>query len=191
MLASPALSASDADAIVASLTAPRAFATVFERHFDAIHRFLRARVGAALAEELASETFARAFSSRERYDGTYADARPWLFAIATNLVRGQRRAEARRLAAYARLDPAGAQLAGDEDAVAGRIDAGARGPALGRALQRLPEADRDTLLLVAWAELTYEETARALGVPVGTVRSRLHRARAEVRAALRETEGGS
>jgi RNA polymerase sigma-70 factor (ECF subfamily) len=103
MLASlPTLSASDAEAIAASLTAPSAFSAVFERHFDVIHRFLRARVGAALAEELATETFVRAFSARDRYDLAYADARPWLFAIATNLVRGQHRAEARRLAAYAR-----------------------------------------------------------------------------------------
>jgi RNA polymerase sigma-70 factor (ECF subfamily) len=177
----------DADAIAASLTAPHAFAAVFERHFDAIHRFLRGRVGAALAEELASETFVRAFSARARYDRAFPDARPWLFAIATNLVRGQRRAEARRLAAYARLDSAEPHGA-DEEAAAGRADASVRGPALARALEHLSEADRDTLLLVAWADLTYEETARALDVPVGTVRSRLHRARAAVRAALADTE---
>jgi RNA polymerase sigma-70 factor (ECF subfamily) len=178
----------DADAIAASLTAPHAFAAVFERHFDAIHRFLRGRVGAALAEELASETFVRAFSARARYDRAFPDARPWLFAIATNLVRGQRRAEARRLAAYARLDPAEAHGAADDEAAAGRADAAVRGPALARALEQLSETDRDTLLLVAWADLTYEETARALDVPVGTVRSRLHRARAAVRAALADAE---
>jgi len=71
------------------------------------------------------------------------------------------------------------------------MDAAVRGPALVRALEDLPEADRDALLLVAWADLTYEETARALGVPVGTVRSRLHRARGALRASLRQDEGGS
>ncbi|MEA2222400.1 MAG: hypothetical protein QOH83_776 [Solirubrobacteraceae bacterium] len=128
----------DADAIAASLTAPHAFAAVFERHFDAIHRFLRGRVGATLAEELASETFVRA-RARVRYDRAVPDARPWLFAIATNLVRGQRRAEVRRLSAYARLDPAEPHGA-DEEAAAGRADAAVRGPALARALCTAPRA---------------------------------------------------
>lgn len=80
----------DAQAIVASLRDPHAFEAIFERHFPPIHRFLRARVGAQLAEELASETFVQAFGSRGRYDPVHPDARPWLFAIASNLVRSQR-----------------------------------------------------------------------------------------------------
>jgi RNA polymerase sigma-70 factor (ECF subfamily) len=193
MLASVSLTAvtdtdTDAAAIAASLAQPRAFGAVFERHFDAIHRFLRARVGAGLGEELASETFVRAFAARARYDGAFEDARPWLFAIATNLVRAHRRAEARRLRAYAQLDAREAQAPPDEETSTRRLDAAARGPAVGRALAALREAERDALLLVAWGDLTYEETARALDVPIGTVRSRLHRARAEVRGALGEEE---
>lgn len=184
--AAPPADATDAQAIAASLLDPPAFEAIFERHFAPIHRFLRARVGAQLAEELAAETFVQAFGSRGRYDRAFPDARPWLFAIASNLVRSQRRAEARRLRAYSRVDLRD-EAPGDEDAAASRLDAARRGPAVARALAALPDADRDTLLLVAWGDLTYEDAARALEVPVGTVRSRLHRARAAVRAAL-ETE---
>lgn len=185
--AAPTAGVTDAVAIAASLRDPRAFEPIFERHFDVIHRFLRARVGAQLAEELAAETFVQAFGSRSRYDRAHPDARPWLFAIAANLVRSQRRAEARKLHAYARSDP-GADTSPDDDAAASRMDAARRGPAVARALAALPDADRDALLLVAWGELTYEGTARALRIPVGTVRSRLHRARAAVRAALASEE---
>ncbi|MDX6690960.1 MAG: hypothetical protein QOG15_2417 [Solirubrobacteraceae bacterium] len=181
----PTAADSDADVISTSHEHPRAFETIFDRHFFAIHRFLRARVGPELAEELAGETFTRAFGGRRRYDTDYADARPWLFAIATNLVRSQRRAEARRLGAYARLDPREA-VASHDEAADRRLDAADRGPAIGRALEALRGGDRDALLLVAWGDLTSEEAARALDVPVGTVRSRLHRARAQVRAALEE-----
>lgn len=177
--------ASDADVIATSLDRPAAFEAIFDRHFGVIHRFLRARVGAESAEELAGETFTCAFDARGRYDTDYADARPWLYAIATNLVRSQRRSEARRLRAYSRLDHREA-VASHAEAADRRLDAEVRGPAIGRALRSLRADDRDALLLVVWGDLTYEETARALEVPIGTVRSRLHRARAEVRAALNE-----
>lgn len=66
----------DAEAIAASLSEPRAFVAVFDRHFDAIHRYLRRRVGKEIADELASETFAQAFEHRRRFDGRRPDARP-------------------------------------------------------------------------------------------------------------------
>lgn len=173
----------DADAIAASRSDAHAFTPVFDRHFAAIHRFLAARVGPSLADELAADVFERAFDARAAYDVGYLDARPWLYAIATNLVHRQRRAERRRLAAYARLDRGAVQPAADEGA-ARRLDAHALAPAAARAVAALKQPDRDTLLLIAWADLTYEETARALGVPVGTVRSRMHRVRAALRDAL-------
>jgi RNA polymerase sigma-70 factor (ECF subfamily) len=179
----PAARTTDADAIAASRRDPHAFAPVFDRHFAAIHRFLAARVGTALADELAADVFVRAFDARGRYDTSFADARPWLYAIATNLVHRQRRAERRRLAAYARLDR-GAVHPGADEGAAARLDAAVLAQAAAAALADLKRGDRDALLLVAWADLTYEETARALGVPVGTVRSRIHRARAALRAAL-------
>lgn len=168
----------DADVIVESRGDPAAFAAVFDRHYEAIHGFLRARVGETLADELASETFLRALRGVRRYDAVYPDARPWLYAIATNLIGSHRRAEGRRLRAYARMP------LGD---VAPEAPGTALAPPLAAALADLPDADRDALLLVAWGELSYEEVARTLGVPVGTVRSRIHRARGRLRAALAET----
>jgi RNA polymerase sigma-70 factor (ECF subfamily) len=164
----------DAQLITAARAEPAAFAGVFDRHYEAIHGFLRARVGASLADELAPETFLQALRSVRRYDSSYPDARPWLYAIATNLVGRHRRAEARRLRAYARVELPDAAPGAPADLA----------PALAAALAALPTADRDALLLVAWGELTYEEAARALGVPIGTVRSRIHRARTRIRAAL-------
>jgi RNA polymerase sigma factor (sigma-70 family) len=166
----------DAEAIAASLSEPRAFVAVFDRHFDPIHRYLRRRVGKPIADDLASETFAQAFEHRGRFDGRSPDARPWLYGIAHNLLRHHYRDEERALRAYARtgVDP----VHGPSE------DAGLPGPELADALAGLSAGERDVLLLVAWAELEYSEVAEALGIPIGTVRSRLNRARARVRELL-------
>ena len=95
---------SDAQIIAASRVEPLVFAAVFDRHYDAVHRYLARRVGSDLADDLAAETFTTAFDVRRRYDTARPDARPWLFGIATNLLRHHHRGEARRLRAYARLD---------------------------------------------------------------------------------------
>jgi RNA polymerase sigma factor (sigma-70 family) len=178
-----ALPRTDAELIAESLAASHAFAAVFDRHYDAIAGFLRRRVEHALADELAAETFLQAFGARERYDGTRADARPLLYGIAANLLRRHRRAEERRLRAYARA----ATRAEDDsvlDAVDARLDAAASSAALAIALASLGPGERDVLLLYAWADLSYDEIAAALAIPVGTVRSRLHRARGVVRELL-------
>ncbi|MBI4261099.1 MAG: RNA polymerase sigma factor, partial [Actinobacteria bacterium] len=152
----------------------------FDRHVAAIHRSLARRVGRQLADDLAAETFVEAFRSRGRYDVRYPDARPWLHGIATNVLRHHHRRERRRLIAYARtgVDPV---LSDQSELADARADADALGPRIALALASLRPRDRDTLLLFAWEQLSYEEVARALGVPVGTVRSRLHRARRMVR----------
>ncbi len=175
---------SDAAIIAASLGDPQAFTLLFERHFGVIDRWLHRRVGAPLAEDLAAETFTRAFDHRGRFDQSYADARPWLFGIAANLVHDHRRTELRRLRALARVQR---QEPGPEDSAAAadaRADAAVAGPAIAAALADLRSEERDVLLLVAWAGLEYDEVARATGVPIGTVRSRLHRARQRLRIAL-------
>ena len=171
----------DASIIARSLEEPAVFAIIFfDRHYDAVYRYLARRVGLDTASELASETFTTAFDVRRRYDLGRPDARPWLFGIATNLVRHHRRSEGRRLRAYARLDiPTGDDggLTGIED----RLDARDLAPVMATALLHLSQGDRDTVLLFAWADLRYEDIAVALGIPIGTVRSRLHRARRQLR----------
>ena len=152
-----------------------AFEELFERHFDAIYAYLARRAGPDLGRDLASETFTRAFAARRRYDALRGEERPWLFGIANNLLRRHYRDEERRLRALARLDVR-------------RDDAWPDEPRLADALGALSRDERDVLLLFAWADLTYEEIATALGLPVGTVRSRLHRARAQFRAALEREE---
>jgi RNA polymerase sigma factor (sigma-70 family) len=176
---------SDASLIAQSLTDPQSFVGIFDRHFDEVHRYLHRRVGRDLADELSAETFVRAFAGRRSFQPRSASALPWLYGIATNVLRRHRRTELRRLRAYARSgqDPA---VALDEDAVAARLDAADRGPALARALARLSTEERDTVCLVALGELTNEQAAEALGVPEGTIASRLHRARARLRLLLEE-----
>lgn len=175
-------SLTDADAIERSRSQPEAFALVFERHFDRVHAYLRARVGDREARELAADTFERAFRSRARYDVTRLDASPWLFAIATNLIRHHRRSEQRRLRALAR-EPVGESVA-EEETVLDRLSAAQQMAMLATGLRALRGDERDVLLLYAWAELSYDEISVALQIPVGTVRSRLSRARARLRKLL-------
>ncbi|KFG00476.1 RNA polymerase sigma70 factor [Streptomyces scabiei] len=178
---------SDARVIERSRDEPELFAVLYDRYADTVHRYAARRLGPEAAEDLMAETFVTAFQRRHTYDMERADARPWLFGIATNLVRRHRRAEARRFRALARL-PAPVE---HEEAVADRAvaRAGATGVRreLAAALAGLSARHRDVVLLVAWAGLDYEEAARALDVPVGTIRSRLNRARGRLREAL----GGS
>lgn len=172
----------DSDAISASATTPAEFAAIFDRHFDAVHAYLQRRIGRDLADELSAEAFLIAFDGRARYDLSRPDARPWLFGIATNLLHRHRRHELRELRAYARsaADP----ILDAFDGVDARIDASGTRRRLVDALAGVPADELDALLLLAWADFSYPEIAEALGVPIGTVRSRLSRARARIRAAL-------
>lgn len=172
-------SASDATLIAASARRPEWFAVVFDRHFAAIHRYLARRAGGQIADDLASQCFTIAFERRATFNATASDARPWLYGIATNLLRDHWRAEQRLTGTVIRLgnDRAGAVQPDPAD----RADAD---PELGRALRSLESSQRDVLLLYAWAELSYDEIALALDVQVGTVRSRLSRARARIREQL-------
>lgn len=182
-------SAQDTDALVASLRDPRLFSDVFDTHFPPLHGYLRRRVGEPLAEEIAAETFARAFDRRASFDPHRSGVRAWLHGIAANLMHDHRRTEARRLRAYARTASRDERRDGaDSDAVHGRLAAEERAPALANALRSLRAPEREVLLLTAWADLSYDEIAEAIGVPVGTVRSRLHRARAHIRAELQRQE---
>jgi RNA polymerase sigma-70 factor, ECF subfamily len=171
----------DGRAITASLTDPQAFGVIFERHFAAIHGYLRRRLDRQLADELASQTFAVAFDRRARFDPGRLDSRPWLFGIATNLARNHRRREIRELRAMAELAP---EPALGIDGVESRIDAERTRGRLAQALAELPAEEADVLLLLVWAELDQPEIADALAIPPGTVKSRLSRARQRLQAAL-------
>lgn len=177
------MTTTDAEVIRRSRAEPGQFGLIFDRHFDTIHRYLARRVGPALADDLAAQTFTEAFATRARYDLERPDAAPWLYGIATNLLRRHRRTEERQLRAYARtgVDPA---FATDLEAVIERLDARSNGPGLAAALAALHQRDRDVLLLFAWGDHSYEDIAYALGIPVGTVRSRLNRARRSMRELL-------
>src|SRR6266511_4379604 len=112
----------DTELIAASLVEPARFAELFDRHYPAVHRYLRRRVGPELADDLAAETFTLAFRQRHRYQPERPDIAAWLYGIAGNLLRQHARAEQRRLRAYARVvpDPAGPDVG---DGVAERVDA--------------------------------------------------------------------
>ncbi|MFF4891288.1 RNA polymerase sigma factor [Micromonospora chersina] len=177
----------DAEVISRMHGDPALFDTIFDRYYPAIHGYASRRLGRDLADDVAAETFLVAFDHWRRYDTTQRSARPWLFGIASNLIAGHQRTEARRYRALARAEQAGADrdgVDGAADRIAVRLDAQALRGRLAAALEELAPADREVVLLVAWAELTCEDVARALEVPAGTVRSRLHRARRRLRAAL-------
>ena len=180
----------DARVIESSWREPQRFAVLFDRHAPHIHRYLARRVGRQVADDLVGETFLAAFARRDRYDLAYTDARPWLYGIATNLAGQHHRDEARqhRIRQATAAEPA---VPGHAEQVAADVTAQAMRTLLGTALAALPAADRDVLLLIAWEQLTYQEVSRALAIPVGTVRSRLHRARVRVRQILAGTDAAA
>jgi RNA polymerase sigma-70 factor (ECF subfamily) len=152
-------------------TGPADFEAAFQQHFPPVYRFIARRVGPALAEDLAAETFATAYRLRVSFDPGRASLRSWLYGIATNLVRNHWRAEQHLLALDARLIPE-VDLSGGPEAVDDRVTAAMLAPRLAAGLARLTRDQRDVLLLSAWAELSHEEIAAVLGIAPGTVRSR-------------------
>ena len=177
----------DGELIAGSIANPAMFADIFDRHHGELYRYLRRQVGADLAADLAAETFVTAFARRGSYRQESADARPWLYGIAHNLLRNHQRRQRRRLAAYARhgAEPVADAAAEAEFTLAdARADSSAVIVRLEQILARMPERDREVLQLFAWAGMSYAEVAQALRIPVGTVRSRLNRARRELRALL-------
>ena len=180
----------DAHLIVRSLDDPELFAQLYHRHAAELLRYVARRLGHALADDVVGETFLIAFRRRTRYDRTRAKALPWLYGIAANLISQHRRSELRAYRALARtgVDPVAQTSGSDADAVEGKVTAQASAPAIAAALRSLSEGDRHVLLLIAWADLSYDEVAEALRIPLGTVRSRLNRARRKMRAALPELD---
>ncbi|MER7205720.1 RNA polymerase sigma factor [Streptosporangium sp. NPDC000239] len=173
----------DAEVIARARRDPAVFSVLFDRHAPALHRYVTRRLGESLADDVVADTFLAAFRRLGRYDTAHRDARPWLYGIAANLIGKHRRAEVR---AYRALARTGTDTVAESyaDRVEARVSASAAHRELAEALAVLSPQDREVLLMVAWADFSYQEVALALGVPVGTVRSRLHRARRKTRAAL-------
>jgi RNA polymerase sigma factor (sigma-70 family) len=182
--------ADDAAIIEGSRREPEQFAVLFDKHAPHLYRYLARRANHQVADDLVAETFLAAFAKRDRYDLSYSDARPWLYGIATNLINQHHREEARqdRISRAAAVAP---EVPGHADRVAADVTAQAMRSLLDEALAALQAGDRDVLLLIAWEQLTYQEVSRALAIPVGTVRSRLHRARTKLRQVLAGTDAAA
>ncbi|HEY1625999.1 MAG TPA: RNA polymerase sigma factor [Streptosporangiaceae bacterium] len=174
---------SDAELIGQSQTDPELFTAIFDRHCGEILRYVHARLGPDLAEDVTSETFLAAFGARGRFDPEAVSARPWLYGIAVRQIGKHRRAEGRRIRLL-RLAPRDLPTEDFGDRAAERVTAGQLGPRLAAVLARLPGKDRELLLLIAWAELSYDEAATALGTTVSAVKARLHRVRVRIRREL-------
>jgi RNA polymerase sigma factor (sigma-70 family) len=169
-------SLSDARILRDSVSDPAMFSSLYERHLRAVANYVSRRAGPELAEDLTAEVFVRAFRKRAVFRDEHGSALPWLLGIANNLIADHRRAERRRLETLQRVAIA--------RPVSSEISLGVLAPELVGELLRLSAADRDTLLLVVWGELSYAEAATALSVPVGTIRSRIARARHRLGVAI-------
>ena len=174
---------SDADLIRRALQVDlQVFADVIRRHERPVFSYLARRAGASAAEDLLSEVWAVALENLSSYDTAWSSARPWLFAIARNRLRSHWRSNPKG-------DPAIEQYHDPWPDVDDRLVARANAERLRQAVDGLRDAERETLLLVVWEQLTPAEVAVVMGVPAATVRSRLHRARADLRARL-DPHGG-
>jgi RNA polymerase sigma-70 factor (ECF subfamily) len=178
----------DGAVIAASLETPATFGVIFDRHGSTLFRFLARRVDPAEAEGLLGEVFRIAFERRATFDQDRESARPWLYGIAANLVAKYHRSAARRLRASARVSALRPVDADPAERAIAAADAGTRWARVVEAIGVLPEIDRQVLLLFAWEELTYEEIAMALGIPIGTVRSRLSRSRVRLVALTEDAD---
>jgi RNA polymerase sigma-70 factor (ECF subfamily) len=184
-LVDPSGAISDADLVEASYRRPERFGELYDRYIGEIHAYLGRRLGQEAADDLAAEVFLAAFKKRTTFDRERGEVRPWLYGIAANLIAVHRRTETRKLAALRRsaAAPAGTDH-GHEERVVSRVDAANEQARLAAELQALSDGDRDVLLLSALGELSHGEVAEALGIPYGTVGSRLSRVRRKLRAAL-------
>ena len=179
--------ASDGELIEESLRDVDRFGEIFDRHALSIFRFLARRIGPDEAGDVLGEVFLAAFEARPRFDQRHSTALPWLYGIASRLLGKHYRRLASELGA---LERAAAQADAWDHAedVSAAADAQIELRAMAKVIEELPAGEREALLLYAWEDLTYGEIAAALGIPVGTVRSRLNRVRQRLRAATDEVD---
>ncbi|MFC4033342.1 RNA polymerase sigma factor [Streptomyces polygonati] len=169
----------DADLLSRSAREPTAFEPLVERHSTALHGYLARRAPAA-ADDLLSEVWLRAFAGRSGFDPARGTVRGWLFGVARHVLA----AHWRDAEVAGPPGPGPEPVADPWQAVDQRLDAAAVGPLIRSTLAGLPYVERELLLLVAWEQLTPAEAAAVVGIPQGTARSRLHRARTRLREAL-------
>jgi RNA polymerase sigma factor (sigma-70 family) len=164
------------------------FGQLFDRHAQAVYAFCARRTAdLAWAEDLTSITFLEAWRHRDRVPSVQVGhALPWLLAVANNVVRNARRGQGRYRAALESLPASSVVPPAEDQAVARSVtEAGLRAALV--AISVLPEGEREVVMLVLWSGLSYEEAATALAIPVGTVQSRLSRARAKLQISLSTT----
>ncbi len=161
---------------------PGAFAELFDTYARSVYNHaFRLTADWATAEDVMAATYLQAWRSRQRVTEEGGSLRPWLLGIATNEARNHTRSNRRYRRVAAALLASDFTLPDHADEVAGRLDDSRRIAAAIDALARLRRPEREVLTLCLWEGLDYESAAEALGVPVGTVRSRLSRARARLR----------
>ncbi|MCM2410809.1 RNA polymerase sigma factor [Streptomyces sp. RKAG290] len=175
--------AEDAALVLESHGDPQRFAELYDRYAPDIHRYAARRLGDWLADDVTAETFLIAFGRRHRFDPARGSVRPWLYGIAANLIAGHRRTEVMQYRVLAKTS-VDAVVMDCHDGADSRVAAAAVTSQLAAALAHLSKGDREVLLLIAWESLSYEEVAQALRIPIGTVRSRLNRARKKTRKEL-------
>lgn len=159
-------------------------AELYDSHAQGLYHYLARRVGPHVADDLVADSFLAVWEHRQRFDPARASPKAWLYGVATTLVRQHVRREERRLRAWAKEGGRGVPSGDFGDRVAESTDAGVLAGRAAEALADLRGAERDVLLLVAWADLGPSEIAEVLDIPVVTVRTRLHRARTRVRTAM-------
>jgi RNA polymerase sigma-70 factor (ECF subfamily) len=161
------------------------FPALFDQYYDPVAAYLvRRHLDRATAEDIAQTTFLTAYDRRATYDESRGAPRAWLYGIATNLMRRHFRDEQARLRAYARAASREVEPPDRSDDSCRRIDAGMFAGPIAAALATLSRGDYEVLTLHCWAELSDREIATAVGIPTGTVKSRLHRARCQMRTQL-------
>ncbi|MGH8923977.1 MAG: RNA polymerase sigma factor [Acidimicrobiia bacterium] len=170
--------------IRASLKDARDFGEIFRRHHLTIYSYAVKAVGPTDGPDIAAEAFVMALRIRHRYNFAYPSASPWLHGIAANLVARYFRTMSRQHRVLHRLRPSDPDASEFEEDTIGRIDASSLGPMMIRAMGSLRREEAEIVTLFAVAGLSYREISQALGIPEGTVRSRLSRARARLRNLL-------
>jgi RNA polymerase sigma factor (sigma-70 family) len=175
---------SDAEIIERSQRRPPVFAELFDRHHRAIHAYVSRRAGTQVADDVMSEVFTAAFAQRARFTSESGSALPWLYGIARNLTHRHFRSAASDLRTAEKWASHQPDVSIDHDDVIDGVDASREWQVVRAALATVAPDDREALLLYAWEDLPYAEIAGIIGVPIGTIRSRIHRARAVLRDAL-------